>query len=74
MYPIVSLDKPLPNLENEVLLYLNQAGFSRVKDAYRNSETENMLLGKFKPNVKDYQVAINEINVAAKKYMQLNFI
>ncbi len=70
MYPIVSLDKPLPNLQNEVLLYLNKDGYSRVRDAYRNSETENMLLGKFKSNVKNYQAAINEINAAAKKYMQ----
>lgn len=68
MYPIVALDKPLPNLKNEVLLYLNDNGYDNIKNAFRNVTTENMLLGRFTSNVNKEEV-INKINEISKKYM-----
>ena len=69
MYPIVSLSKPLPNINNEVLVYLNNDGFSRIQNTYRGATTENMLYGKFLPFESNKTQIINEINKVSQEYM-----
>ncbi len=69
MYPIVSLSKPLPNIQNEVLVYLNSDGFSRVQNTYRNATSEDMLYGKFLSSVKNQNEVINKINNISRQYM-----
>ncbi len=69
MYPIVSLDKPVPNLKNEVILYLNNTGYDSIQNAFRSAPTENMLLGKFTSKNVNPPLVINKINEIAKQYM-----
>ncbi|MGL4616714.1 MAG: ABC transporter permease [Mycoplasmoidaceae bacterium] len=69
IYPVLSNQRIIPNLETEVFFYTNSAGFLKVQDSFRNSELETMILGKFNDNVKDKSAVLQQINNLSRTLM-----
>ena len=63
IYPIVSLDKFTPDSNKECVFFASSGAYARIYDAYRGSQTENFVVGKFKTsNKQKQQQIIDEIN------------
>lgn len=71
IYPIVSISRSTPNPDKECIMFLNQAGYTRIYDSYRSDETENYLVGQFKNNLSSSkkQEVLNQINAYAASVM-----
>jgi putative ABC transport system permease protein len=50
MYPIVSLDRLMPNPKKECIIFTNTQGYQRINDAFRSSEVESYFVAKFNNN------------------------
>ncbi|MCP4336920.1 MAG: ABC transporter permease [Mycoplasma sp.] len=46
-FPIINQKNPLPNAKSQAILFTTNLGFKRIKDAFRNNETENYIAFKF---------------------------
>lgn len=74
MYPIVSLDRLIPNPKKECIIFTNQDGYQRINDAFRSSEVESYFVAKFnngetKSNKTKILNDINDPNNDARKSM-----
>lgn len=69
MYPVVSFTNVVPNKEKEQIVYTNNNGYERIYDAFRGSEVEAFIVGKFNSGVSNKQVILNQINELSAKYM-----
>lgn len=47
IYPVVSLDRIVPNSKNECIIFTNNFGYQRINDAFRTSEVESYFVCKF---------------------------
>jgi len=61
VYPIVSASNPIPNPEKEAILFINDAGYQRIYDAFRNNPSESYIVGEF-INGANGEAIIDEIN------------
>lgn len=69
MYPVVSFSNVVPNKEKEQVVYTNNNGYERIYDAFRGSEIEAFIVGKFNSNVTNKQRILDQINSLSAKYM-----
>lgn len=46
-FPIISQDAAIPNADSQAIVYLNDAGYSRIKSANMGSDTEDYVAFKF---------------------------
>ena len=46
-YPIIDSHHPIPDLDNEALLYVNSSGYLRVEESFRDNLRESYFAGKF---------------------------
>lgn len=68
IYPIVSLEKPIPNPKKEAIVWTNNNGYKRIEDSFRSNPTEKYIVGKFKNGVNQQEV-LDKINNEASKIM-----
>ncbi len=70
IYPIVSMEKLTPNPKKECIYFVNDAGYGRIFDSFRNNLNENYIVGKFTSNNKKIQQeTLNKINEYAASKM-----
>ncbi|MGL4647228.1 MAG: ABC transporter permease [Mycoplasmoidaceae bacterium] len=69
MYPVISNERIIPNLNTEAIFYTNKSGFSKVHDSFRNSNIETMILGKFNPGISNQSAVLDKINFLSKSLM-----
>ncbi|MGL4952053.1 MAG: ABC transporter permease, partial [Mycoplasma sp.] len=66
MYPVLNLERSIPNTETEILLYGNTGAFELAYDSNRSSPVDDYLIF----NVGGAsQELINELNIISRKYM-----
>ena len=53
MFPIIDEKSPIPNANNQAVLFVNSYGFSSFLDAYRGNNQENYVAFKFYDDVPD---------------------
>lgn len=68
MYPVVSFDRPVPNYNNEAIVYTNPHGYERISDAFRGNNVESFIVGKFNKNA-NQEYVLNRINEIAQNLM-----
>lgn len=61
VYPIVSIEKPIPNTSKECILFTNKSGYDRIQASFQGNPTEKYIVGKFKKNT-NHQKIIDQIN------------
>jgi putative ABC transport system permease protein len=59
---VVSFDKLVPNYKNECIIFTNTSGYQRINDAFRSSEVESYLVGKFNSDEKNQKQILDNIN------------
>lgn len=69
IYPVLSNQRIIPNLETEVFFYANGAGFTKIQDSFRNAELETMILGKFYSTVTNKGEVLKKINNLSRTLM-----
>lgn len=69
IYPVLSNQRIIPNIETEVFFYTNGAGFSKIQDSFRNAELETMILGKFYSTVTNKGEVLKKINNLSRTLM-----
>ncbi|MDE7433577.1 MAG: hypothetical protein K2M43_00260 [Mycoplasmoidaceae bacterium] len=67
-YPVVSIERPIPNTEKECILFCNESGYQRIFAAYQGNPTEKYVVGKF-INKKNGKQILNEINNKCSEIM-----
>ena len=67
MYPVYSFERQTPNIENEILIYANDAGYQLSYDSARSSPVESYIIAKVPDNQLNYY--INKINELSRQYM-----
>lgn len=70
-FPIISQDVAVPNSNNQAIIYLNNAGYHRIKDANPGSDTENYIALKFTDDATEADRAdvVNSVNEFANRFM-----
>lgn len=68
VYPVVSMDRPIPNSQKECIVFTNKVGFERTYNSFRGNQIESYLVGKFLNGV-NQQELLNQINEKAKTIM-----
>ena len=70
IYPITSMERLTPNPKKECIYFVNDAGYSRIFDSFRNNLNENYIVGKFTSNNKKIQQeTLDNINQYAANKM-----
>ena len=67
MYPVYSLERQTPNIDTEILIYANEAGYQLAYDSARSSPVETYIVAKV--NEKKLSFYLDKINKIAQKYM-----
>mgnify|MGYP002470445045 CR=1 FL=1 len=62
VYPVVSIEKPIPNPDKECICFGNNCAYERVQIAFQGNQTEKYVVGKFynKKNSEKILAQINE--------------
>ncbi|MGL4950305.1 MAG: FtsX-like permease family protein [Mycoplasma sp.] len=66
MYPVLNLERSIPNIATEIILYGNNSTFELAFDSNRSSPTDDYLIFKSE-NMS--QALVDELNLIANKYM-----
>lgn len=70
-YPVVSLNRIVPNVKLEAITYTSNAGYEKVVDSFRANEKENMIVGRFYNNLtqQEKDIVINKIKELSRNVM-----
>ena len=52
-FPIIDQTNPIPDTKNQAVLFVNDNGYKRITDAFRNNPREDYLAYKFKDNISE---------------------
>lgn len=68
VYPIVAINRPIPNTEKECIVFGNKSFYERIHASFLGNEEEKYVVGKFY-NPRNGQKILNEINNKCKQIM-----
>ena len=71
-FPIVSLDKPIPNSKTEGLLFVNKQGYESILDTVPSTYQNEYFAIKFKDDLKSLSSKLNAINYELKDLIVKN--
>ncbi len=68
VYPVVSIERPIPNPNDECIFFGNNSAYERVQIAFQGNQTEKYVVGKFY-NKKNGKKILDEINTRCRSIM-----
>lgn len=68
VYPVVSIERPIPNPKSECIYFCNESGYQRIFASFQTNQTEKYVVGKFIHPNKARQI-LNQINDKCREIM-----